>query len=69
MSIRIPQNQIVYKYTIGKEYMYTNTYREYQGHYYELNGRFFVGKEFNINSLELVIIEPKKIKVRTGSLV
>jgi hypothetical protein len=28
----------------------------YQGYYYELNGKYFVGKEFNPNSKELVLI-------------
>ena len=44
MSVRIPSNQIVKsKYTIGKEYMFESTYREYQGYYYELNGKLFAG--------------------------
>ena len=56
MAIRIPQNQIQYKYTIGKEYMYKDTYREYQGYYYELNNQLFAGKEFNSNAPILVPI-------------
>jgi len=56
MAIRIPKNQIQYKYTQGKEYMYKDTYREYQGHYYELNNQIFAGKEFNSNAPVLVRI-------------
>jgi hypothetical protein len=60
-SIKIPQNQIKYKYTIGKELMYVNTYKEYQGHYYELNNNFFVGKEFNINAPVLMPIKSDRV--------
>jgi hypothetical protein len=57
MALRIPSNQIVKsKYTIGKEYMFESTYREYQGYYYELNGKLFAGKEFNNNAPVLVKI-------------
>jgi hypothetical protein len=62
MAIRIPQNQIIYKYTAGKEYMYKNTYKEYQGYYYEINNKLFVGKEFSVTSRELVKIRPKEIE-------
>lgn len=56
MAIRIPQNQIQYKYTSGKEYMELSTYREYQGYYYELKGKIYAGKEFNSNASELIPI-------------
>ena len=66
MAIRIPQNQIVTsKYTAGKEYMYKDTYREYQGYYYELNNKLFTGKEFNSNAPELILI-PKNNNVLFG---
>jgi hypothetical protein len=62
MSLRIPSNQIVKsKYTIGKEYIFESTYREYQGYYYELNGKLFAGKEFNINAPILVKINLSNI--------
>lgn len=41
-------------YTIGGEFIYKDTYKEYQGYYYEINSRFYIGKEFNINSKELI---------------
>jgi hypothetical protein len=57
MSIRIPSNQIITsKYTSGKEYMFKDIQKEYQGYYYELNGKKFAGKEFNPNANELVEI-------------
>lgn len=57
MGLRVPQNQIVEsKYTSGKEYMFNDTYREYIGYYYELNGKLFAGKEFNVNAPELIKI-------------
>lgn len=66
MAIRIPQNQIVKsKYTAGKEYMYKDTYREYQGYYYELNNKLFTGKEFDSNAPELILI-PKNNNVPSG---
>ena len=62
MSLRIPANQIVKsKYTIGKEYMFESTYREYQGYYYESNGKLFAGKEFNINAPVLIKINLNNI--------
>jgi hypothetical protein len=58
MSLKIPQNQIVKsKYTSGHEYVFSSTYKLYQGYYYEMNGKIFAGKEFNINNPELVSIK------------
>jgi hypothetical protein len=54
MAIRIPKNTIVEsKYTIGNEYILLSSYQRYQGYYYEMNGKFFAGKEFDQNSPEL----------------
>ncbi len=62
MALRIPQNQTVTsKYTTGKEYLLLNTHKEYQGYYYELNNKFFAGKEFNINAPEIVKITSDKV--------
>jgi hypothetical protein len=64
MAIRIPLNQIVTsKYTIGKEFMYESTYKEYQGFYYEFNNKFFTGREFNINSPELIKINSDNVNI------
>jgi hypothetical protein len=62
MSIRIPKNIIVEsKYTSGNEYMFKSTQKEYKGYYYEMNGKIFAGKEFKINSNELLKINIKNI--------
>jgi hypothetical protein len=53
-SVKIPSNQILFKYTIGGEYIYQDSYKEYQGYYYELNDKIFAGKEFNTNSPLLI---------------
>jgi hypothetical protein len=53
--MRIPSNIIKEnQYTIGKEYMYLSSYKEYQGYYYEINNKFYVGKTFNENAPELI---------------
>lgn len=52
--MRIPANIIKSKYTSGNEFIYKLNYKFYQGHYYELNDRFFVGKEFNADAPELI---------------
>ena len=62
MAIRIPLNQIVTsKYTVGKEYLVLSTYKEYQGFYYEFNNNFFAGREFDVNSPELIKIDSDKV--------
>jgi hypothetical protein len=59
--MRVPANLIKTNYTAGKEYMYLFSYKEYQGYYYEINNKFYVGKTYNSNSKELVKIELKNI--------
>ena len=60
MGLRVPQNQIVEsKYTSGNEYMFATTYKEYKGYYYEMSGKKFAGKEFNINNPEIIKIDNK----------
>jgi hypothetical protein len=62
MSIRIPQNIIVEsKYTSGNEYIIIDTNIIYKGYYYEINGKIFAGKEFDINAIELQKLLPKNI--------
>jgi hypothetical protein len=62
MAIRIPSNITVKsQYTAGKQYMYESTQREYQGYYYEMNGKIFAGKEFNSNAPTLLKITPDNI--------
>jgi hypothetical protein len=53
--MRIPLNTInTEKYTIGKEFIFESTYKEYQGYYYEYNNKTFVGREFNPKALRLL---------------
>lgn len=55
MGLKIPQSQIIKgKYTIGKEYVVLSTHKEYQGYYYELNGKTFAGKEFSTSAPEII---------------
>jgi len=55
MGLRVPQNQIVTsKYTTGGEYLVEETYKNYQGYYYEYNDVTYAGKEFNIKSPVLI---------------
>jgi hypothetical protein len=41
-------------YTIGGEFINKDTYKDYQGYYYETGDRFYIGKEFNPNPIELI---------------
>jgi hypothetical protein len=61
MSIKIPSNQITNNYTAGKEYLQVNTYQEYIGYFYELNNKYFIGKTFNLNAIELIKKNSNKI--------
>jgi len=62
MSLKIPRNIIIEaKYTQGKEYMTVNTYKEYQGYYYELNDKIFAGKEFDAFAPELIRLSSNKV--------
>lgn len=59
----IPPSNIILsnQYTAGDEFIYADSNLPYQGYYYELNGKFFIGKTFNPNSLELLKIGSNKI--------
>jgi hypothetical protein len=60
--MKIPSNIIKEnQYTIGKEFIIKDTYKDYQGYYYELNGKYFIGKKFNINALELIKINSSEV--------
>jgi hypothetical protein len=69
MGLRIPQNQVVQsKYTAGKEYIIESTYREYQGYYYEFNGKIFAGKELNVDAPILLPIPKNNNNIGINSL-
>jgi hypothetical protein len=62
MALKLPKNIILTsKYTQGKEYMFVETYKEYQGYYYELNGKLFAGKEFDAYAPELIKLSSNKV--------
>lgn len=51
--MRIPSNLIKYDYTIGGEFVYASNQKDYQGHYYFLGNKYYVGREFRVNAPEL----------------
>lgn len=56
--MRVPKNKIkTGKYTSGNEFVELLTNKSYQGYYYEMNGKFYIGKEFNANAVELVRVQ------------
>jgi hypothetical protein len=53
--MKIPANIIVTsKYTSGGEFIIKSNYNNYQGYYYELNNKFYIGKEFKPDATELI---------------
>lgn len=50
----IPSNLIKVNYTSGGEFIYLSDYKEYQGYYYLLGNKFFVGDKFSPDSKELI---------------
>ena len=59
--MKVPANIIETKYTSGNEFVFSFNYKYYQGPYYELNGKTFAGKEFNVNAPELIKADSKEI--------
>lgn len=54
-KIRVPKNKIkTGLYTSGGEFLLAKTQERYQGHYYEVNGKFYVGEEYKEDSPELI---------------
>lgn len=63
--MKVPSNIIVKsKYTSGGEYIIKSNYNNYQGYYYELNDKFYVGKTFDPVASELI----KKSSPKTNLL-
>jgi hypothetical protein len=54
MSIRIPSNKIKVSYTSNGDFVIENTYQTYKGYYYELNNKFYTGKEYNATASLLI---------------
>lgn len=59
--MRVPSNIIETKYTSGNEFVFAFNYKYYQGYYYEINGKTFAGKEFDVNAPELIKADSKEI--------
>jgi hypothetical protein len=59
--VKVPANIIETKYTSGNEFVFTFNYKYYQGYYYEINGKTFVGREFDANAPELIKADSKEI--------
>jgi hypothetical protein len=59
--VKVPANIIETKYTSGNEFVFSFNYKYYQGYYYEINGKTFVGKEFDANAPELIKADSKEI--------
>lgn len=53
--MRIPKNKIqTGKYTQGNEFVELLSNKPYQGYYYELNNKFYIGKEYNSEAIEII---------------
>jgi hypothetical protein len=71
--MKVPANIISENlYTAGKEFVYANSYKEYQGYYYEINDRFFAGREFDpkaplLLKLDSDDIDPLRLNPQTST--
>ena len=60
--MKVPSNIIVKdQYTQGKEFIYSDTYENYQGYYYEMNSRYFIGRVFDPNAREILKLQSDKV--------
>lgn len=60
--MKVPANIIqTGKYTQGSEFMYLDTYENYQGFYYILNNKYFAGKVFSNIARELIKFDSSKV--------
>jgi hypothetical protein len=57
----IPSNLISVKYTQGNEFLRADNYNNYQGYYYELGGKTYVGKEYSFSATELLKAGSKQV--------
>ena len=53
----IPKNIIQFQYTYGNEFVNAISNQDYVGDYYEVAGKFYAGKKYNINSVQLIRAE------------
>jgi len=60
--MKIPKNQLKEnQYTSGGEYLNTSNNSIYSGYYWEANGRYFIGKTFSLDAIELKKINTQEI--------
>lgn len=59
--MKIPSNLIVSKFASSGKFVYVETYQDYEGYYYEFNGKKYAGREFSINALEIIEKSSDKI--------
>jgi hypothetical protein len=57
----IPSNLISVKYTQGNEFLRADNYNGYQGYYYELRGKTYIGKEYSPFSIELLRVGSNQV--------
>lgn len=53
--MRIPQNKIKLGHTSGNELIYKDGLLPYTGYYFILNNKYYVGKEFTGQNVELIL--------------
>jgi len=67
--MRIAKNKILEnQYTSGNEFVEKVSYKPYTGYYYNMGDQFYSGKQFNINAIEIIKINPSTQKVDNLSL-
>ena len=53
--MKVPKNIIqTGKYTSGGEFVEELSNKPYQGHYYELNGSLYTGKEYSVDAVKII---------------
>ena len=61
--MRYPKNQLKENlHTPGGEFIDTSNNRVYSGYYWEINGRYFIGKTASNNAIELKKASPEEIQ-------
>lgn len=61
--MKLPTNQIKENlFTSGNEFVENTSYKPYKGDYCEYNGKFFSGKTFKANAIEIVKISSESNK-------
>lgn len=60
--MRAPANKIIKGYTSGKEYTYKKSTNFYIGHFFKLNNRYYVGKDYDPDVKQLEIVPINKTK-------